>query len=58
MIIGANSKLKAEIHHIGSTKSMGLEVKIFSCIYIYIYFYHNEAMHQSTVLYDNYNTTV
>ena len=21
-------------------------------------FYHNEAIHQSTVLYDNYNTTV
>ena len=26
--------------------------------FIYIYFYHNEAVHQSTVLYDNYNTTV
>ena len=23
-----------------------------------VIFYHNEAIHQSTVLYDNYNTTV
>ena len=28
------------------------------CISKYIYFYHNEAIHQRIVLYDNYNTTV